>query len=273
MILINEEFKENSQIQESIKKENYKLIKLEIENNKESFLQQTSLLQINQIIFEQEKLLIEIKKPSTFIYDLDLMKTISDLVIQQGNDINFSSKYYNLYNFSYSIFNKFNLNSKFINFLELGNYFLSNSKTLPNFNLINFYGLTINLKPKIIKKTQNQTQNNIILPQIDLKYLTKKNSRTQNLTSKSLKIFQKIKEKKSIPLILALNSPKNYNKLIHKAFHFAHLIREGKVGLNYEEEEIITKIIENKEEEIKPKRKNCILHFSFNDYLKLTNEN
>jgi len=261
-----------NEISESEKKGLYFLLNQTLVENREDILLSESPTELSKILLKQMKLLIGVKKADIMFYDLKTLKNLLEVAIIQGKNISFSELGLTLPSINRSILKESRCNGLSVDFEKLGEFCLRRSRTAPHTKTPFIFGLgdfSLMVKQKA-KRNVSQTQRSVISTKENVSIRSKPISRSQVLASEALKLYQSIEESGHTPLSRVIESSNGFSHVIHKAFHFAHLVRDGHVQIKYEDSEIITSIVSHNNHE-KIGRKKCIMHLTYEDYFKYNN--
>ena len=251
-------------------REEMEKINTTLSNNQKELLKGTPK-ELSEILTNQDKAFTMIDKPADFRHDLLNVKAIMSTAVKQGSHKTLSSLSYSLAGVTRSLVEKYPVNGVKFDCSALGELLIRNSRIAPSMEVPYLYGLeNLQIKKRLKSQKPQQTQDQKNEKEEELVVVGKKDNlkRTQSLTTRGRKLYSKIANKGETPLADIISSSKGWDQTIQKAFELSHLVRDGKVSVKIDHNEILaTK--GSKEINESEGRKKCVLHLRFSDYQKL----
>ncbi|KAH0792301.1 Nse4 C-terminal-domain-containing protein [Histomonas meleagridis] len=195
------------------------------------------------------------------------MLTITSIAVSQAASVNLSPTSVNLANINNNILTKYAAPGGSIDFEALGEWALRKSKVVPPATSFLFGLGKFEQVRKERAKTQRAPKDVIAeIKSVDAKQMDER--RSNQLLSRARKLCDKLKQKGNTPISQVITTPLSFAQTVENAFDLAHLVREGKVGIQLSSNCVLATA--NVDElEKSPNRRQCVLHLRQTEYKKL----
>lgn len=255
-------------------KKKYESINQTITENEKELINDNTPRSLSEMIITIDKMQSHVSRPSEFSEDLKSFKKLSFIAVEQGNQITLTDTAYNLASVYRNLLQKYpTRNPNRFDIAQLGDIFIRKSLIAPAMNLPTLYGLDdFHVKPRQKRMTQSQAKTGPIAEQVKVGFKAT-NENAHSLTERGRKFFKEIATSGSRSLAETICSENGFDSLIQRAFELAHLVRDGRVAVGVENNEIITKKSGEGGKDIDGKgRKKCVLHIRYKDYENLVRQ-
>jgi len=243
----------------------YNQIRTQIQTKEEQLINSQSPQQLTEMIISQDKLFESVNTPSTLSHDCQTLNKITEIAVNQVSSVNLGPRSLTFVNVRSQLMNKFS-HGNTLDWEALGDFALRRSKVAPKSSTF-LYGLG---EFQEIHKTRRigVRQKDTIgeLQSVGNKDLSK--AQSTHLLAKAVKLFKKLESEGAIPLSKIMISEDSFGQTVENAFEFAHLVRDGKVGIQQQGNHVMA-TADTKAIGTTDRRQQCVLHLRQGDYKKV----
>lgn len=204
-------------------------IRAEMKDKEQQLLISQSPKQLTQIMKRTDDLFNQVETPSAMTQDCDTFKSITQIAVSQIASINIGLRSVNLANVSTKLFNRFGEGDT-LNWEKLGEWGLRYSRVAPIpprflFGLGEFHVIHRE------RKQGQRSQKDVIENQKSVQSVENNENKENKLLKRARALCDRLKKNGEIPLSQVITTPIGFAQTVENAFDVAHLVRDGKVGL------------------------------------------
>ena len=180
-------------------------------------------------LIRHEQLFPRVKSASTMARDCAGINRVVKIAATQTQTVNLCPKSMNLQNLRSNLFGKFGQNP--LDLAKLGEWAIRRSRVAPPCGPFLFgLGQFQPVQRTRTQKARSQQDELQEMKAVDQREQTE--TRTNQLLSRAKNLCEKLRQSGETPLARAIATPNGFAETVQNAFDFAHLIRDGKVGLH-----------------------------------------
>ena len=243
----------------------YNQIRTQIQKREEQLINSQSPQKLTEMIISQNRLFENVNTPATLSHDCQTLNKITEIAVSQISAINLGPKSMTFANVRSQIMNKFSQGNN-INWEAFGEFSLRRSKVAPRAVPV-IYGLgefqEIHRSRKVGVRHKDVVGE---LQSVGNKDLS--NVQSTHLLAKAVKLYNKLQNEGAIPLSKIMISEDSFGQTVENAFEFAHLVRDGKVGIQQQGNHVMATADTNGIG-TSDRRQQCVLHLRQGDYKKV----
>jgi hypothetical protein len=241
----------------------YSAMSMTLYKEEENLISSQSPHLLTEHLLRHENLFQHVKTPSTMTRDCEGVSRIMKTAVSQANAVNLCPKSLNLQNLRANIVNQFGQGS--LDLEALGDWSLRKSRVAVPATIF-LFGLGEFQPSQRARQARARSQKEKLEAAKDV---NQKDSEADvhgnRLLARARTLCDKLRTKGDTLLGNAITTPSSFAQTVQNAFDFAHLVRDGKVGLTVVEAKVLaTAKVEALAQAAR--RQQCVLHLRQTDY-------
>jgi hypothetical protein len=246
----------------------YTALACELRQEEEQLINSQSPRAMTAKLERHDRLFSKVKTAATMTHDCESLTQILRIAVSQTTAFNLSPKSISLQNVRSNLLRRFGDGA--LDLERLGDWSLRKSR-VPGAAAASLFGLgqfTPILRPR------TQRQRSVAAPIEAMKAVDQRtvpDGRAEQLLSRARALCDKLKTSGDTPLTRAIAAPTGFAQTVQNAFDFAHLVRDGRVGLQLVDSCLLA-TAEVGRLQTGERRRQCILHLRQSDYQRLVED-
>lgn len=213
-------------------------------------------------LMRHEQLFPHVKSASTMARDCAGINRVVKIAATQTQTVNLCPKSMNLQNLRSNLFGKFGQNP--LDLERLGEWSLRKSRVAPPCTPFLFgLGQFQPVQRTRTQKARSQRDEIEAMKAVDQREQTE--TRANQLLARAKHLCEKLRKNGETPLARAIATPTGFAETVQNAFDFAHLVRDGKVGLHVVNDCVVATARVEKMHQAE-RRQQAVLHLRQTDY-------